>query len=85
VFKWGNLYILYNKIADVTLICKDMNTNSLRYECEYSDGRKVLLKHIIKMKMGNFYIYVVCALETNTCVSSDVQSRTRITQAIVLI
>ena len=33
-----------------------MNTKSLRNVCENNDGRKVLLKHTIKVKMGNCYI-----------------------------
>ena len=56
MFKWGNLPILLHIISDVTLICEDMNTKSLRNVCENNDGRKVLLKHTIKVKMGNCYI-----------------------------
>lgn len=60
MFKWGNLHILQT-IADDTLICEDLNTKSLRNVCEYSDGRKVLLKQTIKMKMDNCYIFIVYA------------------------
>ena len=42
-------------------MCEDMNTKSLRNVCEYSDGRKVLLKDAIKMKMDNSYIFIVYA------------------------
>ena len=59
MFKWENLHILLHTIADDNLICEDMNTKSLRNVCEYSDGRKVLLKHTIKMQMDNFYIFIV--------------------------
>jgi hypothetical protein len=85
VFKWGNVHILLHTIADDTLICEDMNTKSLRNVCEYPDGRKVLLKQTIKMKMDNCYIFIEYASETDTCFSFDEQNTTRITQAKVLI
>lgn len=61
MFKCGNLHKVLHTIADDTLMCEDMNTKSLRNVCEYSDGRKVLLKDAIKMKMDNSYIFIVYA------------------------
>jgi len=85
VFKWGNLHTLLHTIADDTLMCKDMNTKSLRNVVNPLMEGKLYLNTQLKWKW-TIVIFLLCMPKGQTLFFSfDEQSTTRITQAKVLI
>ena len=63
-------------------MCECMSTQSLRNLCEHIDGRKVLLKYKITVKLDNWHtLFCKPKRQSDTPFSFGKHSATRITQA----